>query len=58
MWPGFSREIPNDKIPVVTICLIFPDTTPDGEAFHQGAHIKKSFELALTEIRDNPDGDY
>ena len=59
-WPGFSRENPNDKIPVVTIGLIFPNTTADGEEFLQGVHIKNSFQLALNEINDNPDllGEY
>jgi ABC-type branched-subunit amino acid transport system substrate-binding protein len=54
IWPGFKNRIPNDKIPIVTVALLYPDTKYDGTTNPEGAAIKNGFDLAIEHINSDP----
>lgn len=36
IWPGFKYVQPNDKIPIVSIALLYPETTSGGVLYTGG----------------------
>lgn len=59
MWPGFSNIIPNDKVPIIQIGLLFPEHDENNLDYPEGQFIKNGFELARKEINANKIlGDY
>ena len=54
IWPGFKLEQPNDKIPIVNLALLYPETTKNGVFYEPGLNIKNAFDLAIKEINANP----
>mmetsp|Transcript_28667 Transcript_28667/g.28318 ORF Transcript_28667/g.28318 Transcript_28667/m.28318 type:complete len:932 (-) Transcript_28667:669-3464(-) len=58
-WPGFSTSVPNDKVPIIQIGLLYPGHDSNGNAYADGQTIINGFELARKEINgDHLLGDY
>lgn len=49
-WPGMDHNTPDDKIPIIKIALLVPNTTSNGSIDLEGDGILKGFELALEQI--------
>ena len=47
IWPGFITETPDDKVPLMTIALLYPASYPNGADYAPGADIKNTFDLAV-----------
>lgn len=59
IWPGFTKFIPNDKIPLMTICLLYPAHDESGNEFSEGLAIKRGFDLGVKEVNEKKlIGDY
>ncbi|CAG9335624.1 unnamed protein product [Blepharisma stoltei] len=49
-WPGFTTTVPNDKIPLLTICLLYPAHDQDGNTYSGATAIKNGFDLGVKEV--------
>lgn len=54
LWPGSETVIPNDKVPVIKVALLYPKTDSNGNKYHHGQAILNGFNMALREINSNP----
>ncbi|CAG9309903.1 unnamed protein product [Blepharisma stoltei] len=50
IWPGFTTTVPNDKIPLLTICLLYPAHDQDGNTYAGATAIKNGFDLGVSEV--------
>jgi hypothetical protein len=50
VWPGFITETPDDKVPLMTIALLYPGSLSNGKDYPYGADILKGFNFAVNEI--------
>ncbi|OMJ94263.1 hypothetical protein SteCoe_2602 [Stentor coeruleus] len=49
-WPGLSTDVPDDKVPIMKICLLYPQTDAQGKIDPEGELVKKGFMLAINQI--------
>lgn len=52
-WPGMDHNVPDDKVPIIKIGLLYPNTTLSGDIDPEGESIYNAFELALKEINED-----
>ena len=59
-WPGLSTKSPDDNVPILKVCLLYPKTNSDGSLNPKGEEIKRGFDMSIKEINANRDilGDY
>ena len=50
MWPGLETAVPNDKIPIIKLGLLYPATDANGYTNSIGDQIKNGFEMGVSEI--------
>jgi len=53
VWPGTDKVVPNDKVPVIKVALLYPKTDANGNKYHHGQAILNGFNMALNEINGN-----
>ena len=60
VWPGLGTSVPNDKIPIIKLGLLYPATNADGTLNSDGTQAKNGFDVAISRINSTPDilGDY
>lgn len=50
IWPGLSTDVPDDQVPIMKICLLYPQTDAEGKTDPEGDLVKKGFMLAINQI--------
>ena len=52
-WPGFTTNVPNDKIPLIQLGLLYPAHDNNGNIYQIGTNIRQGFDLALQQINND-----
>lgn len=52
-WPGFTKEIPNDTVPILQLALLYPAHDNSGNVNSIGVDVKRGFDLAISEINSD-----
>ena len=53
VWPGLGTTVPNDKVPIIKIGLLYPNTNKDGSLNADGQQAKIGFDAAISEINSD-----
>jgi ABC-type branched-subunit amino acid transport system substrate-binding protein len=53
IWPGFSKTVPNDMYPIITLGLLYPATDASDGLLGLAQSIKNGFDLALSVINNS-----
>jgi ABC-type branched-subunit amino acid transport system substrate-binding protein len=60
IWPGLGKKVPDDNVPIIKVCFLYPKTNFDGSINLKGLEAEQGFSLAISEINNSTEliGDY